>query len=163
MAMPSFLTKKGNSVVFNQEGEFLFYVPDCYFTDTKLPLAQINGQYINMVGICDWALVSTNGKVSEAQRFYLPTVFTCKPNRIEKVKDFSIDNKFRPMDYRIIHFKKDDEIISNVALPQNVANAELIFKTIFIRKREYGKQRKLIFLMKKEAILLLTKAWGNWM
>ena len=46
MPIPSFLKKKGNSVLFDQDGEFLFYVPDCYFTDTKLPLAQINGQYL---------------------------------------------------------------------------------------------------------------------
>ena len=132
MPIPSFLKKKGNSVLFDQDGEFLFYVPDCYFTDTKLPLAQINGQYLNMVGICDWALVSPTGKEKKKKRFYLPTLFTCKPDRIEKVNNFSINDKFKKMDYRIIHFKSGDEIISNVALPQDVANAELVFKTFFI-------------------------------
>lgn len=132
MAIPSFLTKKNNSVIFNQDGEFLFYVPESYFTDTKLPLAQIYGQYLYLFGICDWALVTTNGKVSEAKRFYFPTQFMCKPNRIEKVKNFSINDKFKAMDYRIIHFKKDDEVISNIAIPENVANAELIFKSFFV-------------------------------
>lgn len=132
MAIPSFLTKKNNSIVFNQDGEFLFYVPESYFTDTKLPLAQIYGQYLYLFGICDWALVSTNGKVSPAKRFYFPTQFMCKPDRIEKVKNFSINDTFKPIDYRIIHFKQGDEVISNIAIPQNVANAELVFKSFFI-------------------------------
>ena len=63
MGTPSFLLQKGSSVLFNQEGEFLFYLPEDYFTDTKLPLAQIEGQYVKMVGICDWALVIESNRL----------------------------------------------------------------------------------------------------
>ena len=131
MGIPSFLLKKGNSVVFNQEGEFLFYVPEVYFTDTKLPLAQIEGQYVKMAGICDWALVNKNGSVSEAHRFYLPTIFNCKPDRLEKVKNLSL-NGLRAIDYRILHFKEGDEVISNIYIPQIIDNAEAILKALLI-------------------------------
>ena len=121
MGIPSFLLQKGSSVLFNQEGEFLFYLPEDYFTDTKLPLAQIEGQYVKMAGICDWALVSPNGKVSEAHRFYLPTIFTCKPDRLEKVKNLSL-NGLRAIDYRILHFKQGDEVISNILREYQFSN-----------------------------------------
>lgn len=131
MGMPSFLIQKGVSVLFNEDGELLFYVPEVYFTDTKLPLADIRGEYVNVMGVIDWALVTTNGKVSDAKRFYFPSIFTCKPDRIEKVKSLSLNNR-RAIDYRILHFKQGDEVISNINIPQDVANAELLLKSFTI-------------------------------
>jgi hypothetical protein len=69
--------------------------------------------------------------VSEAHRFYLPTIFTCKPDRFEKVKNLSL-NGLRAIDYRILHFKKGDEVISSIYLPQNVDNAEVVLKALLI-------------------------------
>ena len=131
MGMPAFLTQKDYSVLFNEDGELLFYVPEVYFTDTKLPLADIRGEYVNVMGVLDWALVLPNGKVSEAKRFYFPSIFTCKPDRIEKVKDLSLNNR-RSIDYRILHFKKGDEVISNINIPQDVATAELLLKSFTV-------------------------------
>ena len=36
MGMPSFLIQKGVSVLFNEDGELLFYVPEVYFKDTMM-------------------------------------------------------------------------------------------------------------------------------
>ena len=131
MPDPSFVKKKGNSVVFNEDGEFLLYVPDAYFTDTKFPLASILGQYVNLIGVCDWALVTPNGKVSEAKRFYFPSMFMCKPNRIETVKNLSLNN-LRAIDYRILHFKNGDEIICNVNIPKSMDPVETLFKATLV-------------------------------
>lgn len=128
---PSFIRKVGNSVVFNEDGEFLLYVPDAYFTDTKFPLASITGQYVNLIGVCDWALVTPNGKVSDAKRFYFPNMFMCKPNSIENVKSLSLNN-LRAIDYKILHFKRGDEIICNVNIPKTMEPVETLFKAMLI-------------------------------
>ena len=113
MNVPSFLKLKDNSLLFNEDGEFLFYVPETYFGETKNPIAQIIGQYVTTLGILDWAIVSKNGTVGEAHPFKFPTIFMCKPNSIEKVKNLKLNNT-SPKDYRILHFKKGDEVISDI-------------------------------------------------
>lgn len=131
MPDPSFLKKDGNTIKFNEDGEFLFYVPETYFTDTKSPLASVAGQYVNLIGVCDWAIVTPNGKVSDARRFYFPNMFMCKPDRIEKVKSLSL-NGLRSIDYRILHFKRGDEIICNINIPKVMDPTETLFKAMLI-------------------------------
>lgn len=126
MKIPVFLKQKDNALLFSGEGEFLFYLPESYFADVKKnPIAEVIGQYVSTVGICDWALVNKNGKVGEAHPFKFPTVFLCKPYEIEKVKNLSLNN-YPPMDYRILHFKEGDEVVSDINVPQIIDNAELV-------------------------------------
>lgn len=126
MKIPVFLKQKENSLLFSEEGEFLFYLPETYFADVKKnPIAQIIGQYVSTIGICDWALVDKNGNVGEAHPFKFPSIFLCKPSYIEKVKNLKL-NDYKPMDYRILHFKKDDEVITDINVPQIIDNAELV-------------------------------------
>ena len=46
--IPGFLAKKDHSIVFNGEGEFIFYVPEKFF-DTKNAVAI--GAYVSLIGI----------------------------------------------------------------------------------------------------------------
>ena len=66
MELPKFLSLEGNSLVFNQDNAtFVFYVPMNYFNNTsKVSIAQISGQYVSMVGLCNWAIIDSNGKAS---------------------------------------------------------------------------------------------------
>ena len=41
--IPSFLRKDGDSLVFNQDGEFIFYVPEIYFDRGD---ALVVGEYV---------------------------------------------------------------------------------------------------------------------
>lgn len=131
MKLPSFLKQKDDSLIYAEDGEFLFYVPEDYFTDVKDPIAQVVGQYVSTIGILDWALVSTNGTVSDAHLFKYPTIFLCKPNHIEKVKNLSL-NKLKPKDYRILHFKEGDDVVSDIHTPQVIDNVEILFKMLII-------------------------------
>lgn len=126
MNVPSFLKLKDNSLLFNEDGEFLFYVPETYFGETKNPIAQIIGQYVTTLGILDWAIVSKNGTVGEAHPFKFPTIFMCKPDSIEKVKNLKLNNT-KGMDYRILHFKMGDEVISDIHVPQIIDNVMSMF------------------------------------
>lgn len=126
MKIPAFLKQKDNSLLYSGDGEFLFYLPEAYFADVKKnPIAEIIGQYVSTIGICDWALVDKNGKIGAAHPFKFPTIFLCKPYTIEKVKNLSL-NDYPAMDYRILHFREGDEVISDINVPQVVDNAELV-------------------------------------
>lgn len=124
---PKFTKLDKERLLFNEEGEFLFYAPENYFVDVKKhPIAEIYGQYVSLVGVLDWALMDKNGKVGEVHPFMFPSIFMCKPDRIEKVKGLKIKNT-PARDYRILHFKKGDEIISDINTPNIIDNVEATF------------------------------------
>lgn len=135
MDIPKFLKLKDNSLLFNEEGQLLYYIPEDYFTNTKNSVAQISGQYVTTIGIIDWALMSKNGTITEAKPFKLPTVFMCKPSEIEKVKSLKL-NGLRPKDYRILHFNYGDEVISDINVPQIIDNVETTFRTMVVNNNK---------------------------
>ena len=159
MKLPKFLTQEGDSLIFNMDdSEFVFYVPEIFFNDTtKMPIAEISGSYVTTIGILLYSIIDSKGKISGYHQFTFPTMFMCKPSRIEKVKNLKInlfDNKnadanidsdsvdFDPeeleegnvtgTDYRILHFKKGDEVVSQMRVPQLIDNVELFFKLTMI-------------------------------
>ena len=81
MNLPYFLSKEGNSLVYNQDNStFVFYVPANYFNNTsKVNIAVIIGEYVSFIGVCNWAIVDDKGKRSEVRPFTFPTMFLCKP------------------------------------------------------------------------------------
>ena len=125
--VPAFLKYKNDTVYYNGDGELIYYIPEEYFTDTKNPIAMVVGQYVSTLGIFDWALVSNNGKISEAKPFRYPTIIMCKPNYIEKQKDVSLAGT-RKRDYRVLHFKNEDEAISSVNTPEIIDNVLAMLK-----------------------------------
>ena len=70
---PSFISIKEQSCVFNKDGCFKFFVPEKYF-DTKL--AEIRGEYVNLFGVCTYAIYDKNDKlISKLKNFNLPVMF----------------------------------------------------------------------------------------
>jgi hypothetical protein len=130
MQVPNFLKLENDSLIYNEDNkEFQFFVDEVFFNDnTKEPIARIEGEYVSMLGICNWCIVDSNGKRSEFKPFCFPTVILCKPNSIEKVKEFKINKDSDSSDYRILHFKKGDEVISQTRVPELIENAELFYK-----------------------------------
>lgn len=129
--LPGFLSQKGNTLVYNGEGEFLFYIPESYFGKTKNPIAKIMGYYVSTLGVMDWAIMSANGKVSKSHPFKWDTILLCKPDSIEKVKDLKLNDQ-KGKDYRILHFKKGDEVISDVNIPEIIDNVETLFRLMIV-------------------------------
>ena len=82
--VPKFLKKDGDALLFNQDGQFVFYVPEVYFDRGD---ALIKGEYVNLLGILDYTIFNPNGSNIGLKRFYFPTVFLAKPSRIEKLKN----------------------------------------------------------------------------
>ena len=131
--IPSFLRRDGDSLLFNQDGQFIFYVPETYF-DKGRNDAVINGEYVNLLGILDYAIISPTNKSSGPKRFFFPTVFLTKPSRIEKQKDVRLKDNVDPQDYRLLIYNKDDPIVVSTKVPQDIVNVESFYR-IFL----YGK------------------------
>ena len=131
--IPKFLRRDGDSLLFNQEGEFVFYVPEIYF-DAGRKDAVINGEYVNLLGILDYAIFSPTGYSSGPKRFFFPTVFLTRPSRIEKQKAVKLKPGVDPQDYRLLIYNKDDPIVVSTKVPQDIANVESFYR-IFL----YGK------------------------
>lgn len=136
MELPYFLSKEGDSLVFNQDNStFIFYVPENYFNNTaKISIAEIIGQRVSMIGICSYSIMDAHGKVGKIKPFVFPTMMLCKPYEIEKVKGLNIDNS-EPADYVLLKFKKGDEVISETKVPQLIDNVEMIFKMFILTSK----------------------------
>ena len=131
--VPNFLRRDGDSLLFNTDGQFIFYVPELYF-DKGRNNAVINGEYVNLLGILDYALISPSGKSSGPKRFFFPTIFLTKPSRIEKQKNVKLKDSVEPQDYRLLIYNKDDPIVVSTKVPQDIVNVEQFYR-IFL----YGK------------------------
>ena len=123
--IPGFLAKKDHSIVFNGEGEFIFYVPEKFF-DTKN--AVVIGEYVSLIGILQYAVFDKNGKHSGLKAFRLPTTFLTKPYTIEKMKDVQLTKNTEKQDYRALKYKKGDLIIVDENIAQDVAHIEDFYR-----------------------------------
>lgn len=134
MEIPKFLRLEGDSLVFNEKNKtFVFYVPENFFNNhSKNAIAEIVGQYVSMIGLCNWAIVDSNGKRSELKPFDFPTMFLCKPFEIEKVKNLKLLKQLDPADYRLLKFHEGDEVVSQIRVPQIIDNVELFYKLAVI-------------------------------
>lgn len=129
-----FLRLENNSLLFNLDDcQLVFFVPENFFDDTtKNPVAEINGEYVSMIGLCNYAIFDKNGKKKKFDLFDYPTMMLCKPNEIEKVKDYVVDDGIEASDYRLLKFNKGDEVVSQIRTPQIVNNTELLFKILLL-------------------------------
>jgi len=119
--LPMFLKRKDKAILFDGNGEFFFYVPEKYF---DLKTAFMVGDYINILGVLDYAIEDKSGKKSELKQFNYPTRFLTKPYQIDKIKNVKILSSSKPQDYRLFRYKKDDAIIVETKVPQEIENVE---------------------------------------
>lgn len=129
--IPKFLKKDGDSLLFNQDGKFVFYVPEIYFDRGD---AQIKGEYINILGILDYTIYNEDGSNIGLKRFNFPTVFLTKPSRTEKIKNVKLKHSTETQDYRTLIYEKGDVIVVSTKVPQNIANVEDFYRIFLTGK-----------------------------
>ena len=129
--VPSFLKRDGDALLFNEEGQFTFYVPEIYFDRGD---AEIKGEYVNLLGILDYTIFKPDGSNIGLKRFNFPTIFLAKPSRIEKIKNVQLRDVVDKQDYRLLIFEKGDAIVVSVKVPQNIANVEDFYKIFLTGK-----------------------------
>lgn len=124
--VPKFLKRQGDSLLYDvSDSTFIFYIPEKFFTTKD---AIIVGEYVNLLGIIDYAMVDKNGKMQGGvKQFQFPTVFLTKPGSMEKVKGFKISKYSEPMDYRLLKYQKGDTIVVSVKVEENIENVESFY------------------------------------
>ena len=133
MEIPNFLKQVDDALVYNgAEGtELVYYIPESFFNNTtKSAIVEIVGQYVSMIGVCNWTIVQKNGTIGEFKPLEFPTMMLCKPSNITREKEVTIGTADVD-DYRILHFKVGDEVLSQIRVPQITENIELFFKMLF--------------------------------
>lgn len=124
--IPKFLKRKDDSLLFALEDkEFVFIVPEKFFERRD---AIIIGEYVNLIGILDYAIFDKNGKHGGLKRFNFPSVFLTKPYEIEKMKQVKLTANSEVQDYRFLKYKKDDIIVVSTKVPEEIENVEEFYK-----------------------------------
>jgi len=112
-------TTEDNKVLFNDEGELIYYIPEKYF---DLNVASIIGEYVESLGLFSYCKFSKSGKPDKIKMFKCPTTIKCKPSYIDKVNNFHLEGTKAKTSYRVLKFLKGDELLSNTAIPKGIAN-----------------------------------------
>lgn len=129
--VPSFLKRDKESLIFNIPGELVFYIPEYYF---ERNYAFVNGEYVNSLGIFTYTIFDEKGKNNGLKNFNFPTRFLSRPSSIEKVKNIKLTKNTETQDYRLLKFKKGDQVVVSVKVPQDIANAEDFYKMFITGK-----------------------------
>lgn len=119
--MADFFKVEKNKTLFNGDGELIYFIPEKYF---NINAATIIGTSVELIGIFNYAVYNKSGKQIKYDRFKLPTVFQCVPYKIEKEKELLLNGTKTPQDYRLLYFKKGDELISQNQVPKSIDNVE---------------------------------------
>lgn len=124
--IPKFLKKDGLSLVFKDEGELLFYIPELYF---EREFAIIDGENVSIIGIFNYALFDKSNKlIGKLGLFNYPTMITTQPSTIDKLVGVKLTKNSIKEDYRILKFKKDDVVITSTKIPMSIENVEIFLK-----------------------------------
>lgn len=133
--VPPFIKRDGNSLVYNGSGQLIFCVPERLF-ETKC--VSVYGSTISLTGIFNYIQLGANGKlVGKVKPFNFPTVFGCKPGKIEQnISGKELNDKYGSFDpkddYRLLIFNPGDVVVTNVHCTQVVDNVEAFFKLFMV-------------------------------
>ena len=127
--LPSWLKRKGNSILFNGDGTFNFYIPEKFF---ERNIAFFVEDSVSVLGILDYAIADKSGKMGQLHRFDYPTRFVTHPTKVNKLKNVKLIKESPTLDYRVLVYQKDDPIIVNTHVPEDINNVEDLLRLFFI-------------------------------
>ena len=129
--LPNFLKKDKDSILFNIDGELVFYVPESFF---ESKYAVIEGEYVTILGLLRYEVFNEKGKsVTGLKDFTFPSSFTTRPSEIKKIKHANVGGDID--DYRIMSYNKGDQVIVSTKVPQLTENIEAFFKLFMSGKQ----------------------------
>lgn len=126
--IPRFLKRDDRSLLFKDEGELIFYIPQYYF---ERGYVTVDGRNIRLLGLFNYKLFDKGGNEMGGLKFFnFPSVFSCIPGDIEDVKRLKLSSFLPTDDYTLLKFKKDDVVIESTRVPQSTDNMELFLKMV---------------------------------
>ena len=126
--IPPFARREEDALLFNQDGSLEYYIPEDYFGSGKSTSATVEGAYVKLMGSFNYRIIAANGSPGKLKAFNFPTMFLCRPGKIEKRKDIQLDNDLDPDDYRVLIFYKDDQLITRCHVEQDIDNLSELFR-----------------------------------
>lgn len=124
--IPYFLIRDGLKLKIKKGYTVSFFIPEKYFDSNQV---KQNGSYFDVIGIFLYN-VYKNGKKEfpNNKLFNFPTIFTCKPDRVNKISNNSIykDDECR----EFIFDSENSEVISSTQCIQYATTAEIVLKMI---------------------------------
>lgn len=122
--IPNFAKREEDALLFNQDGYLVYYIPENYFGN----MTKIQGSYVKVMGSFYYQIFDENDKGKKLSIFNYPTMFQCKPGKIEKKKQLVLGEDFVPSDYRLLYFYKGDQLITRVHVEQYIDNVQELFR-----------------------------------
>lgn len=131
MGAVPFLREEGTSLFFDRKGKKLvYYVPEKLFNSN---LVFVDGEIYSLMGIFEYAVVDAKtGKQDLIKTMNYPSIFQCKPNRVEKMKNVKPTPLSEEGDYRYIEFLDGDMAVKSILTPELIDNVEEFFKMFFV-------------------------------
>lgn len=126
--VPPFCSVKGESILFNQDGEFRFYIPEKMF-ETKL--CEIEGEIVKIFGLIGYAIFDNKDKVTKTYtQFNFPSSFYSKPDEMVIEKELKLTKNSNVKDYRILKYHKGSPIILNYMISEDNENLNAFYKAL---------------------------------
>ena len=134
MPRPDFIRVEDESVYFDKDGCFIFFVPESYY-DKRCAIEE--GEYTELIGILNYTLKKDENDKDFSKNirtFEWCSRFVTKPGRTEKVKGLQLTPKSTPTDYRLLYYTNNgsDQIIVSDSVPQDIQNVEDIFRLFLL-------------------------------
>ena len=123
--IPPFCRREGNALLYDGEGELVYYVPEDYFNGNS---AIIEGAYIRLLGSFLYRIFNKNGNGGKFNTFMWPTMFLCRPSNVEKVKGLVLEGSDTPSDYRLLHFVDGDQLVTRVHTEHDIDNVSEVLR-----------------------------------
>lgn len=131
-SIPSWLRLKDSALYYNDDGEFVFFIPEIFFERDH---AIFEGDIVYTIGMLNYTRLKPGQKdlTKDVKAFNFPTAFGTKPGRIEKVKGLKLVDDQEPEDYRVFYYSnnKEDQIVVSIDVPQDIANVEEFMQICF--------------------------------
>lgn len=123
--IPPFSKRDGDKLLFSGDGYIEYYIPDEYFGSKS---STIEGSYLRILGSFNYRIFSESGKPGKLKEFNYPTLFMCKPGKIERGVKLQLDSHLDEMTYGVLRFFDGDELISRLHTEQYIDNVSELFR-----------------------------------
>ena len=123
--VPYFSKREGDSLLFNLDGYLEYYVPEDYFIGKS---GIMEGSYVRLLGSFNYRIFDENDKPGNLMTFNCPTMFLCRPGETKKKVKLKLDDHLDEAEYRVLIFRKGDQLITRIHTEQEMDNMSELFR-----------------------------------
>ena len=123
--IPPFTKREEDTLLFDDDGYLEYYIPDEYFGSKS---STVEGSYVRLIGSFNYRIFSKTGTPGKLREFNFPTLFICRPSKIERNKALKLEEHLDETVYGILRFFKGDQLITRLHTEQYMDNVSELFR-----------------------------------